>query len=352
MAPELFSFNKRSLILLFCLIFPGAFLPVAVKAQMGGIDPDPGSQGTGGRNTIEGRIYYPSGQNVDKRFKIHLSSISGVDFFTMSDDTGAFSFRRIKGGTYTVIVEGDKTYEHVTEQVDIIDSFSARSAPLGRTYNLQIRLRYKTTVNERASVIDAALMAAPKPAAELYQKALQAEQAGDNEKAIDQLQRALVLYPRFPLALNKLGAIYLRVGKLDDSQKAFSAAVQMEPEVFEPRLNYGIVLLRNKRYKEADPQFQQAIKIRDMPLAHLFRGKTLIHLGKFADAENELQLVIKSGGGEVAMAYRFLGALYNEKGEPKLAIAALEKYLSLTPKATDAESVRQIIKQLRTQSGS
>lgn len=350
MAPKLFSFNKRTLILLFCLIFPGTFLPVAVKAQMGGIDPDPGSHGTGGRNTIEGRIYYPSGQNVDKRLKIHLSSIGGVDFFTMSDDTGAFSFRRIKAGTYTVIVEGDKEYEHATEQVDVIDSFSARSAPLGRTFNLQIRLRYKAA-NEKAGVIDAALMAAPKPAAELYQKALQAEQAGDNEKAIDQLQRALVLYPRFPLALNKLGAIYLRVGKLDDSQKAFSAAVQMEPAVFEPRLNYGIVLLRNKHYKEADPQFQQAIKIRDMPLAHLFRGKTLIHLGRYADAENELQLVIKSGGGEVAMAYRFLGALYNERGEPKLAIAALEKYLSLAPKATDAESVRQIIKQLRTQSG-
>ena len=33
MAPELFSFNKRTLILLFCLIFPGTFLPVAVKAQ-------------------------------------------------------------------------------------------------------------------------------------------------------------------------------------------------------------------------------------------------------------------------------------------------------------------------------
>lgn len=351
MAPQLFSFDKRSIILLFCLIFPGALLPVAVKAQMGGIDPDPGSQGTGGRNTIEGRIYYPSGQNVDKRLKIRLSSISGVDFFTMSDDTGAFSFRRIKGGTYTVIVEGDKTYEHATEQVDIIDSSSARSAPLGRSYNLQIRLRYKAA-SEKAGVIDAALMAAPKPAAELYQKALQAEQAGDNEKAIDQLQRALVLYPRFPLALNKLGVIYLRVGKLDESQKAFSAAVQMEPEVFEPRLNYGIVLLRNKHYKEADPQFQQAIKIKDMPLAHLFRGKTLIHLGKYADAENELQMVIKAGGGEVAMAYRFLGALYNERGEPKLAIAALEKYLTLTPKATDAESVRQIIKQLRTQSGS
>jgi len=109
--------------------------------------------------------------------------------------------------------------------------------------------------------------------------------------------------------------------------------------------------LRNKHYTEADTQLQRAIKIKDLPLAHLFRGKTLIHLGKFPEGENELQMVIKAGGDEVAMAYRFLGALYNERGEPKLAIAALEKYLSLAPKARDAESVREIIKQLRAQNG-
>lgn len=77
----------------------------------------------------------------------------------------------------------------------------------------------------------------------------------------------------------------------------------------------------------------------------------MIHLARYGDAENELQMVIKVGGDEVPMAYRFLGALYNERGELKLAIIALEKYLSLAPKATDAESVREIINQLRTQAG-
>jgi len=350
MAPKLLSFDKRSITLLFCL-FLSALLPVGVKAQMGGVDPDPGSPGSGGRNTIEGRIYYPSGQNVDKRFKIHLNGIGGIDFFTLSDDSGAFAFRRVKGGSYTVTVEGAKEYENASEQVDIFDSSSSRSTLIGRTYNLQIRLRYKVGEG-RSGVIDAALMAAPKPAVELFEKALQSEQAGDNEKAIEQLRRAISLYPRFSLAFNKLGVIYQRLGQLDEAEKALSAAIAIEPEICELRLNYGVVLLRNKHYTEADTQFQRAIKIKDLPLAHLFRGKTLIHLGKFADAESELQMVIKAGGDEVATAYRFLGALYNERGQAKLAITALEKYLSLAPKATDAETVRGIIKQLRAQNGS
>lgn len=345
MASKNLFFDKRSILLLCILLFPAV-----VKAQMGGVDPDPGSPGSGGRNTIDGRIYYPSGQNVDKRFKVHLYGIGGVDFFTLSDDTGAFAFRRVKGGSYTVTVEGQSEYENATEQVDVFDASSSRSTIVGRTYNLQIRLRYKPA-NEKVGVVNAALMSAPKPAAELYLKSLQAEQAGDNEKAIEQLQRAIALYPRFSLAYNKLGVIYQRLGKLDDAEKALSAAIVIEPQVFELRLNYGVVLLRNKHYTEADAQLQRAIKIKDVPLAHLFRGKTLIHLAKYADAETELQMVIKAGGDEVAMAYRFLGALYNERGQLNLAIAALEKYLSLAPKARDAESVRAIVKQLRAQNG-
>lgn len=322
------------------------------QGQMGGVDPDPGSRGTGGRNTIEGRIYYPSGRNVDKPFKIRLSSgVRGVDFFTRSDDTGAFSFRRIAGGTYTVTIEGDSEYETTHEQVDIFDGgVSSRGAFGGRTYMIQVRLKYRAP-KEKAGIVEAALGTAPKPAAELYEKALESERTGDDQKAVEQLKRAITLHPRFALALNKLGVIYQRLGKLDDAEKALGAVVELDPEVYELRLNYGIVLLKNKHYKEADAQFQRALKIKDHSLARLFRGKTLIHLRNYADAESELQTVIKVGGDEVAMAHRFLGALYNERGEAKLAIAALEKYLVLAPKARDAESVREIIKQMRSQAG-
>ncbi|MBA2340346.1 MAG: hypothetical protein H0V88_08110 [Pyrinomonadaceae bacterium] len=49
------------------------------------------------------------------------------------------------------------------------------------------------------------------------------------------------------------------------------------------------------------------------------------------------------------MAHRYLGALYKEQGKNKRAIEALEKYLRLVPKATDAAQIRQIIDELRGQ---
>src|SRR5260221_12340505 len=85
-----------------CLLVLNVIFAANSQAQMGGVDSDPGSRGTGGRNTIEGRIYYPSGRNVDKRLKVKLVGIRGGDFFTIGDDTGGFSFRRVAAGSYGV----------------------------------------------------------------------------------------------------------------------------------------------------------------------------------------------------------------------------------------------------------
>lgn len=330
------------------MLFPMLFATLAA-AQMGGIDPDPSSPGNGGRNVIEGRIYYPSGRNVDKRFKVHLVGIRGGDFFTMADDTGAFSFRRIGAGSYVVTIDVGSDYEPINEHVDVIDGASARGSSVGRTFNLQIQLRLRPNAAPRTGTVNAALANVPKDAADLYEKARESERTGDSKKALEQLQQAVVLYPDFALALNEIAVIYQRLGQMDKAAEALAEAIRVAPDVFELRLNYGIVLLKIKHLTEADVQLRRAVEIKDTStLAHLYRGKALIQLRNYAEAEKELKRVVTLGGDDVAMAYRFLGALYNEKGENKLAIEVLEKYLSLAPKAKDAESVREIIKQLRS----
>lgn len=333
-----------------CVMLFSSLLQSTAQAQMGGVDSDPGSPGTGGRNTIEGRIYYPSGRNVDKRLKVRLTGLRG-DFFTLSDDTGAFSFRRLAAGTYVVKVDGGNEYEPVSEQLDVVDGPSARSSQFGSTYNLQIRLRLKAAATtDKSGVISTALAGVPQPAADLYFKALDSWRAGESSKALEQLERAIALYPQFSLALNEIAVIYQRLGQADKALDALKKGVNVAPEVFELRLNYGMLLLQNKQFAEAEAQLHRAVEIRDSSaLAHLYRGKALIQLRKYPEAEKELQQVVKLGGNEVAMAYRFLGALFNERGDDQLAIEALEKYLSLEPKAKDANSVREIIKHLRAQ---
>ncbi|MBA3567825.1 MAG: tetratricopeptide repeat protein [Pyrinomonadaceae bacterium] len=343
MAPKLFSFDKRSIILLFCLMFPSALLPGVVKGQMGGIDPDPGSPGSGGQSTIQGRIYYPSGRTMDKRLRVRLTGLRIGDFFTLTDDSGAFSFRRIAIGSYVISVEAGKEYEPVNETVDI--------AQLTRTYSLQIQLRLKrVSGNGKSKVIDAAIAAVPKPAVDLYETALATARAGDTKKAIEQLKEALSLHPDFLLALNELGIQYWKTGQLDKAAAVFRSAVKLSPDGFSLRLNYGIVLVHLKRYKDAEPELRHATQVNDgSALAHYYLGRALANSQRYEEAEKELLRALSIGGDEANSAHRYLGAIYNDRGDTKRAIKELETYLKLVPSAKDAEQIREIIRNLKNQ---
>jgi len=349
MSDTTFAKNFKGASSLFSLLLIIGVCAANALAQMGGIDSDPGSPGTGGRSTIEGRIYYPSGRNVDKRLKVKLTGIRGGDFFTMADDTGAFSFRRVGGGTYVVSVDPGSEYEPVNEQVDVVDGPATREASFGRTYNLQIQLRPRGANPKGGSgVFIAALGSVPKPAVNLYQKALASAQAGDRVKAIDQLRSAISIYPEFMLAYNQLGVQYLSLGLLDKAAEALRAALAIAPDAFEPLLNYGIALVYMKRVKEAEPKLRMALEKNETSgVAHYFLGRALAVSRRFDEAEKELLRAIKLSGDEVAMAHRYLGAIYNDRGDNEHAITELETYPRLVPQAKDADQCRRIVKQLQ-----
>src|SRR5215212_3550659 len=90
---------------------------VAARAQgdEGGIET--GDPGTGGRHSIQGRLYLPSGRQLDRRLRVRLSGIRAGDNSTLTDDSGNFTFRRLSSGAYTVTVLFGLKFETATERV-------------------------------------------------------------------------------------------------------------------------------------------------------------------------------------------------------------------------------------------
>lgn len=328
-----------------------ALLAATAHAQMGGVDSDPGDRGTGGNNTIQGRVYLPSGNLLDRRIRVRLSSVRGGEMMTMTDDNGAFSFRRLDGGNYLLTVEAGKEFEPARETVDIMESARVRgSNQPGRTYTVQIQLQPNRGGAQQAppGVLNAALAGVPKAALDLYQKALKDAGGGDAKKAVGRLKEAVTLHPGFMLAHNELGVQQMRLGQLDEAAESLGAALKLAPDAFAPRLNRGILLVLRKQFGEAESELRRAIeKGSGSALAHLYLGRTLISLGKFPEAERELARAVELGGEDSHQAHRYLGALYVEQGDNARAVAALETYLRLVPKARDAEQIRDIIKKLR-----
>jgi Flp pilus assembly protein TadD len=325
-------------------------LPLPASGQSGGgVD----QTGTGGQHTIQGRIYFPSGRRSDVRIMVKLQSHSSGDLSVLSDANGSFSFKGLTAGSYLVVVEGGDDYETVSEPV-YIETFggtnsrtNTRMPAMARLFTVQISLQPKPSNSAKPGVVNAALASIPAAARELYQKALDASQAGRPDAAIEDLKAALSVYPAFPIALNELGVEYLRIGQASNAGDALGRAVSLAPQDLEPRLNYGIALLNQRRFAEAEEHLRKAISINtSAPTAHMYLGIVLALQRKLEEGEKELELAIASKSGEVALAHRYLGGIFWDRRQYQRAANELETYLKLNPKAEDAPILRKKIKEL------
>jgi tetratricopeptide (TPR) repeat protein len=121
--------------------------------------------------------------------------------------------------------------------------------------------------------------------------------------------------------------------------------------------NIGSAALADKKADEAsqklglaETQFREAIKINNAgSTAHYYLGMTLVKTRKYDEAQTELEFAVKNGGGNIALAHRFLGGLYQRANRNKEAAEEFETYLKLDPKVKDAEIIRGMIQKLRGQ---
>ena len=347
--PPARTLGRAPLSLLLLLFVTLAAAPAL--AQVGGTD----DSGTGGQHTIQGRLVGPSGRRSELRLKVTLESSGFGSLYVFSDANGNFRFTSLKAGTYTVIVDGGEEFETVREQATVEDTtFRTRSGvvgtPIARPITLQIYLRPKRESSDRAQpgVLNAALAGVPKPAADLYQKALDAARRHETERAVENLKGALALYPDFRLALAELGAQYLRLKQPDRAAEALRAALKLAPEDGPVLLNYGIALYEKREFNEAEAQFRKALKAGGpAPAAHFYLGMLLIKRRDLAEAERQLRAAVEHSGGEIALAHYYLGGIYWDRHDYKRAAEELETYLRLAPDTADAERVRTTIKELR-----
>jgi tetratricopeptide (TPR) repeat protein len=192
----------------------------------------------------------------------------------------------------------------------------------------------------------------PDAAKDLYKHAMESSKAGDRNRAIEDLNKALEIYPNFTSALTELGVQYMQLKQWDKATDALRKAIRISPDAFYPHLNYGIVLVQVKNYKEATSELRFAVqKDGTSAVAHLYLGRALINVGQYDAAESALRHTITIGGSgdEIVEAHRYLGAVYIEKHDSGRAADELDMYLKLAPKAKDAERIRAIIKDLRSQ---
>ena len=335
---------------LLALLAPLVCLPAAsaLAQSGGGVD----TTGTGGNHVIQGRVFLPSGRITDARMRVLLESTHSSTLSVLTDPNGAFRFTSLMSGSYTVVVEATEQYEAARESVyiDQTTGRTVREAPRIATVYLNLRPKRDAGAGETRppGVLDASLAGVPKPAVELYQKALEASRRKEHQRAVDLLKGALEFHQDFRLALSEMGALYLRMKQPEKAVEPLRAALKLAPEDFPTLLNYGIALYERKEFAEAEAQFRKAARRNSAsPSAHFYLGVILLKRRETDEAERELRAAVISGGDGIAVAHYYLGGIYWGRQEYKRAADELETYLRLAPDAPDAERIRTTIKELR-----
>ena len=330
-------------------LLPAAALLLALqagaRAQPIGAHRGDAVGGTVGTRSIRGHVVSPTGRMPESRVRITLSSSNaGVRSATAGED-GDFIFNNLEPGPYDLTIDAGEEFEVARESVYL--------GGLTQTANVPVYLRLRPESNP-------ALAGVPKPAVELYVKALEAARKGDPARAQALLTDAVAQHPQFGLAHSELAMLHLKAGALDRALDEVKLAAKALPEDPQVQLNYGLVSLERKEHAEAAKQFRRSLKrFERSAQVHMYLGVALMRL-KAADpsearrnqdeAEQELRQSVKLGGDSAARAHYYLGGLYWARGEYKRAADELESYVRLAPKAPDAEQVRGTIKMLRGKS--
>jgi len=300
--------------------------------------------GLGGQNSITGMVLTPTGQRMQRRVAIKLTTMTSGDRIAFTDEVGNFAFRGLPNGDYSLIVDKEKEYEPFVQNVNV---FQMRGTP-GQNFMVSIRLKAKAGSSVKPGVMNAELAGVPPKAIELFNKAGELAKTGNHKEAIEKLQKAIVEYPAFMLAINEMGVQHLRLDEPVKADEAFQAALKINPEAYAPLMNHGMTLFQLKKYSEAETVLLQVVKSNEnSAVAHYFLGQALANQGKFVKAEKELTTAINTGGPEFKEAHRLLAIIYSSSGDKLRAAAELETYLKLAPKAPDADQLRKVIEEFK-----
>ena len=338
-----------------CALLLAAVCASASRAQIG-VD----STGTGGRHVIQGRIVFPSGRRADSRLKVRLQTQSAGELSVYTDSNGYFGFSSLEPGSYTVIIEGGNDFETVRESIYIETDINRmiRGAPAAppttRPYTMQVYLQPKRkdgapSAQSRPGTLNASLASVPKPALELYNKALEAARNNEPAKAVDLLKAAVAAYHDFPLAMTELGMLYLKLKEPAKAAETLREALKLSPDDYPTLFTYAIALHDSQQFSEAETQFRKAAeKNAGAPLPHYYLGVILIRRREFDEAEKELKKAVEVGGDDVPYAHKYLGGLYWNRRAYKEAADELETYLKLVPNTEEAPRLRATVKELRS----
>lgn len=242
-----------------------------------------------GTRGVRGQIFLPNGSPAQRQIRFMLTTDNGMrtEYF-YTDSNGRIQMPAVNG-PYTITVDTDgETY--ATTSV----SFQAFNAGTYITVHLK-PFESKTSPPPGLININDIDRDVSIQAKESYDTALEHLRAGEFEKAVEPLKRAVELQPDYFHAHTDLGVLYIKLDKLDLAERSLQRAIKINDKIYIPQLNLGILYNKQNKYKEA-VEVLTKVQRRNPDLAklHIPLIEALMGAQDWERAEDELKKALKA----------------------------------------------------------
>ena len=157
------------------------------------------------------------------------------------------------------------------------------------------------------------------------------DRTGDFSRAIEQLDKAIEINPRYGDAYNNRGIVYSKIGKYRQAIMDYDRAIAIDSGSARNFGNRGFAYNALGNYKEAIKDYGRVIEIEpETTKAYIGRGIACISSGNRAQAIEDFQKAIEIDP-KYADAYFNLASAYLEAGNLEQAISIFGKAIELIP---------------------
>lgn len=266
---------------------------------------------------------------------------------TEADSNGAFRFRNLRAGTYTVAVyvpvrgEARQTVEIGPGTADAKSCVTLTLAFQDSDWVFNDAVRRRNSVSMKQLAIPEAALADYREAAKHLGK-------HDVAAAVQRLQHAVELAPQFADAWNELGTIAYQSQQYDRAEHCFRTALDQDPHAYEPLVNLGGVLINTNKLDEALMYNQDAVLVRpNDALANSQLGLTYFVVGNYGLAVKYLEIARKIDPSHFSHPQLVLAEIHLRRGEKAAAADVLEDFVTHHPDYPQAAKMRDEIAKLR-----
>ena len=313
-----------------------------------------------GQNVLEGRVITPSGTQPTAPVRVKLTFSGRAIHETFTDLSGRFTFPGLQSRVYQLTAEGDGLTFETTVVTAEISAFGG--APQSFTQDIQLRpLRQKQIA--QLGVVNAFKQDIPATAKAALDAGLKSAEEGKIEAAIENMRKAVQIFPQYFDAHLQLGNTFLKIDQASEAIAELDRAREINPNDERTYQSFGLLMMKQRNYAVAVAVFAEATRLNPSNAMNaVMRATALIHQAAAIDestpsTEDRSHLLSRA---EVAMSQAAnlsenklkpdtmtLALFYDLKGEPERAAAELESYLKKNPQLKNSAAIQNEIKRLR-----